>query len=137
METVYEERPRLATCFGDLVEHVDEPLRHLSHQQVSAAEAESPHPVVEDGSAFDRPVTNTVVFHQHHPSLLPGPGQPLNIGDGLVGGNSVDLGQGVQSQPDVTQGRRQLPTAQATIKEQIGQTVRVHRPHKRQTSQPT
>jgi len=79
---------------------------------------------------------NTVVLHQHRPSLLPGPGQPLGIGNGLVGGNSIDLGQGVQSQPDVPQKRRHLPTAQATVEEQLRQTIRVHCPHGQQTSQP-
>jgi hypothetical protein len=54
----------------------------------------------------------------------------------VLSGNSVDLSQGLQSQPDVTQERRHLPTAEATVEEQLGQTVRVHHPHGRWTTQP-
>ena len=93
-----EERTWPFACLNKLVKSVEVLLRHSGGAQVAAGEAERTHPVADKYRAFGRAVTDTFVLHQHDPTPLAGAGKPIDVGNGLVGGNSVHLGEGVAPQ---------------------------------------
>lgn len=91
-----EEWPGLGAGGGELVEDVEELVGHLGGAEVAAGQAEGPDVMVEERGAFGGAVADAIVFHEHDPAVSSGASEPVGVGDGLVGGDAVDLGQGAE-----------------------------------------
>lgn len=75
-------------------------------------------------------ITDAFVFHQHDPALLAGSGEPIDVDDGFIGRNSINLSEGPKPQSGATQQSWDLMTTETAIQEELRQTFRVSRCHR-------
>ncbi len=101
-----QRRPRFQAEPLDLRQPVDEKGSHLGGSQVATRQAERDDAGPDQRCPLGGSVADAIVLHEDRPSLLSRTFQPVDVGDGLVGRDAVDLGKRRQLRSCSTQGVR-------------------------------
>lgn len=120
-----QESPWLDTRCGELGQSIEVALSHVGGAQISTRQAERSNLVVDEGRTLGRAISNSLVLHRRDPTFVARAGQPVDVVDGFVSRDAINLGEGVQAQPRGAKEVGHLPPPEAAAEEQRGQTVRV------------
>jgi hypothetical protein len=85
------------TRCGEFDQSVEVELGHVGGTQISTRQAECSNVVVDQGYPLGLAISNSVVLHQHGPAFVASASEPVDIVDGFVDGDAIDLGERVQA----------------------------------------
>lgn len=88
-----DEGSRFGAGGCDAMEVGDVALGHFVSGEVAVGQAEAANLVLLDGLSFRSVVSDSSVFHEHGPSLLPCESEPLHVDHILVRRDAIVLGQ--------------------------------------------
>lgn len=94
-----DEGPGLSAGVGDARKIDDEALSHLIAREVAIGQAETADLVLHDGLSLRSVVSDSSIFHEDGPVLLPCESQPSHIDYIFISRDAVVLGQRGETQP--------------------------------------